>query len=276
MRGGKSVYRATGKSPYRAPGGNILTAGVGKVLDIYRDPGQGHKAPGINKMAAERDRLFVGELAGRSRLSDNIDGVDGIEASDAARSPQVSGADQVGLLKISHPVGGEIGIRRAAAQSADFDLFRLSGPGEDLFDRRDRRQETEPPSIELEVDRFCPDAGEGRSSALMGRQFIAESQDLTNKSPAGLVSDMFRRPASVTKSVKAGGSKAPAPFGQPKSSTLDFSENLTKPDSLSKKPDRPDPTLILTVVPHRPTLLPFRMGRSLGDAILVCDVLTVF
>ena len=45
-------------------------------------------------MAAERDRLLIRELTGRGRLSDDIDRVDGIEAGDAPRSPQVPAAGE--------------------------------------------------------------------------------------------------------------------------------------------------------------------------------------
>jgi len=237
---------------------------------------QAHKAPGINKMAAERDRLFIGELAGRGRLSDDIDGVEGIEAGDAARSPQVSRPDQVGLMKVAHLTSWDIGIGRSAGSPLDLDLLCLARPGQDLFDGREGGKPPEAPSLELEMDRFGADAGESRPTALMGRQFIAEGQDLANKRPAGLVSDMFRCPASVAKSGKPEGPKAAVPLGQPKSSSLDFAEDFSKTHSVLKESDRPDPPLIFAFAPHRPMLLPRRMGKSLGDAIPVCAVLTVF
>ena len=46
-----------------------------------------------------------------------------------------------------------------------------------------------------------------------------------------------------------------------------------KKNSFAKKPDRLDPTFIFDGVLHCLTLLPFGMGKSLGDAISVCDVL---
>jgi hypothetical protein len=251
-------------------------SGCGHLVVHLGDLRQAHNTPGINKMAAERDGLFIGELTGRGGLSDDIDGVKGIEPGDAAQSPQVPRPDQVGLLEVTHPTRLDAGIRRTTGQSADLDLFRLTGPGQDLFDGRDSGKPTEAPSLELEMDRFGADASESRPAALMGGQFIAEGQDLTNERPAGLVPDMFGYSASITKSGKTEGSIAAVPLGQPKSSSLDFAENLSKTHSILKKSDRPDPTLILAVAPHRPTLLPCRMGKSLGDATLVCDVLTVF
>jgi len=191
----------------------IPAAAGGRHLVVHlRDLRQTHKDPGINKMAAERGRLLIGELAGRNCLSDHINGVDGIEPSNASRSSQISGTDQVGLLKVAHSVSGEIGIRRPAGQTADLDFFRLSGPSQDLFDCRDGRESANTPALEFEVKGFRSDAGKSSSPCLMSRKFVAEGQDLTNKAGGRPVADMPRDTASICKPGNAFGLEATNPF----------------------------------------------------------------
>ena len=159
------------------------------------DSGKSHKSPGINEMAAERDRLLIGELAGRDRLADDIDGVEGIEPSDSPGSSQIAGTDQVGLLEITHLSGSNVWIGRSAGSTLDLDLFRLAGPGQDLFNGRDDREMTNTPVMELMMDRLGADAGEGGAAGLGGRQLVAQGQDLTHQRLRRLMREMFRHPA---------------------------------------------------------------------------------
>jgi len=252
------------------------SSGGGHFVIHLRDLGQSHKAPGINKMATERDRLFIRELTGRSRLTDDIDRMDGIDADDAPRSPQVTGADQVGLMKLPHPAGSEVRIRGSAGKTSDFDFFRFTGPGQDLFDRRDGGKSANASLLEFEMNRFGADAGESRPAALVGRQLIAESQDRTDESLSRFVPDMFGGSASVQKTGHAESFIAVRPLGEPEASPLDLAKNFFKTNSFSKKLDRSGSPLIFAFILHRPTLLPIGMRKSLGDAKSVCDVLTVF
>lgn len=64
----------------------------------------------LREMTAERDGLLIGKLAGRGCLTGDIDGLEGIEASDSLGATQIAGADKVGLLQIAHLMGGDIGI----------------------------------------------------------------------------------------------------------------------------------------------------------------------
>lgn len=224
---------------------------------------QAHKAPGINKMAAERDRLFVGELAGRSRLSDDIDGVEGIEASDAARSPQISRPDQVGLLEVAHPAGEEIGIRGPAGQSADFDLFRLPSPGQDLFDGRDRGKETEAPSLELEMDRFRAEPRKSRPPALVSRQFIAQGQNFSDQRRRCLAGNPFRRSDLVPKPSGSHFPKATEPFGHPEAAPMDGPDDLHKSHPVLIEFNGFLSSLVFALDAHGKNLLPADMGKSL-------------
>jgi hypothetical protein len=61
----------------------------GHLVVYPGDPGKAHKAPRFNKMAEERDRLFIEELMGRNGLADDIDGMERIEPTKSVcwRSP---------------------------------------------------------------------------------------------------------------------------------------------------------------------------------------------
>jgi hypothetical protein len=101
-------------------------------------------------------------------------------------------------------------------------------------------------------------------------------QDPLDERLSGPVPDMFRDPASVPKSLQSEGFIAAGPLGQPEASPLDLAEDFLKTNSFAKKLDRPNPPIIFGLALHRPDLLPFGMGKSLGDAKSVCDVLTVY
>ena len=118
------------------------------------DSGKSHRSPRINEMAAERDRLLIEELMSRDRLADDIDGVEGIEPSDSPGSSQIAGTDQVGLLEITHLSGSNVWIGRPTGSTLDLDLFRLAGPGQDLFNGRDDREMTNTPVMELMMNRL--------------------------------------------------------------------------------------------------------------------------
>jgi len=239
-------------------------------------PGQPHKTPGIKEMSEQRERSLVPELMGRNRLAGDIDGVEGIEPGDTARASQMAGADQVGLLEVSHFPGSDVGIWRSARRLSGLDLFGSPGPGQDLLDRRDGGEATNALLIELMMDGLGADAGESRPAGLVGRQFISKIQDFLDDRHFRPVPDMLRDPTSVPKPVQTEGCITADPLGQPEASSLDFVENLLETDAFTEKPNRPAPPFIFEVAFHRPALLPFGMGKSLGDAKSVCDVLTVY
>jgi len=255
----------------------------GHLVVHLGDPGQSHKAPGINKMATERDRLLIGELVGRGCLSDDIDGVEGVEAGDPPRPPQVSRPDQVGLLEVAHLASLDAGIRGAAGKALTLDLFRFTAPGQDLFDGRDGRKPTAAPSLELEMDRLGADAGESRPAALMGRQLVAESQDLPDERLSRPIPDMFRNAAFVQKTVEAKGLVSLNPLRQPPSTSTDCLQRPTESTCLLIDSNRFETNRIFPAFFHRRQLLPNDLGRSLGDiqnssrcpyGFLVYDVLT--
>jgi len=247
----------------------------GHLIVHLGDLRQAHKTPGSNEMREQGERPFIPELMGRSRLAGDIDGVEGIEPGDTTRTSQMTWADQVGLLQVAGLPGWNVGIGRSAGRTSSFDSFGLAGPGQDLLDGRDGRQVTCPAPVKLKMNRLGPDAGESRPSGLVGHQFVSESQDLANRRPGSPVADMFGGSTSVPESFQTQGFIPTDPLGQPEAPSLEFAEDFFKPNASAEKIDRPAAPFILEVVLHRPALLPFGMGRSLGDAKSVCDVLTV-
>ena len=237
----------------------------GHLVVHLGDPGQPHKAPGINEMETERDRLLIGELVGRGCLPDDIDGVEGIEASDASRPSQISGPDQVGLLEVAHPASSDVGIRGAAGKAMALGLFRFAGPGQNLLDCRDGGKPTEAPSLELEMDRLGADAGESRPAALMDRQLVAQSQDLTDERLASSIADMFRGPALIMKPCRPMFSISSEPLGKPEATPVHPSENIIEAGSGFMKLNGLVSDLILVPAAHRLSLLPNGLGRSLSD-----------
>jgi len=237
----------------------------GHLVVHLRDPGQPHKAAGINEMATERDRLLIGELAGRGCLPDDIDGVERIEAGDAPRPPQVSGSDQVGLLEVAHPASSDVEIWGAAGKALALDIFRFAGPGQNLFDGRDGGKPTDAPSLELEMDRLGADAGESRPSALMDRQLVAKRQDLTDERLSSPIADMLRGTTLITKSGKPMFSISSEPFGKPEATPTYRPKNIIEADSSFVKLNGLVSDLIIVPAAHRLRLLPNGLGRSLSD-----------
>jgi hypothetical protein len=225
-------------------------------------------------MSEQRERSLVPELMSRNGLAGDIDGVEGIEPGDTAGASQMAGADQVGLLEVSHFPGSDVGIWRSARRLSGLDLFGSPGPGQDLLDRRDGGEATNALLIELMMDGLDADAGESRPAGLVGRPFVSKIQDFLDDRHSRPVPDMLRGPTSVPKPVQTEGFITADPLGQPETSSLDFVENLLETDAFTEKPNRPAPPFIFEVDLHRPALLPFGIIKSLGDAKSVCDVLT--
>jgi len=248
----------------------------GHLVVHLGDSGKPHNLPGINQMTAERDRSLITDLAGRSGLSGDVDGVDGVEAGDSRKTAEMTGPDQVGLLKVAHLTGRDVGIGRSAGRSPNLDFFGLAGPSQDLLDGRDGRQPTRPAPMKLEMDRLGANAGESRPPSFVGPQFVAKSQDLADNRLSSPVPEMLGRATPILQPFQTEGFITADPLGQPEAASLDFAQNLFKTNSFVEKTDRLAAPFIFEGALHRPDLLPFGMGKSLGDAKSVCDVLTVF
>lgn len=229
------------------------------------DPGKPHNSPGINQMTTKRDRSLVAELAGCGGLSGDINGMDGIEAGDSSGPSEMTGPDQVGLLKVAHLTSRDIGIGRSAGSTLDLDLLCLAGPGQDLLDGRDSREPTYSSSLNLEMDRFGADTGEGGASGSIVGQFVAQVQDIPDQRLRRLVGDMSRHPTLVTKSLEPELSISTKPFGHPKSAPMDSLDDFHKSHSVPVKTNGFLSSLVFALDAHRKNLLPGDMGKSLCD-----------
>jgi hypothetical protein len=240
-------------------------SGRGHLVVHLGDPWKSHKAPAVNEMAAEGDRLFIGGLAGRGGLTGNIDGVEGVIPGDAPGAPEVSGPDHVGLLEIAHFSSPDVGIRGTVGRAADLDPFRPAGPGQDLFDGRDRGQLPDSAHMELMMDRLGADPRERGPEGLVGRQFVPDGQDPSDQKLRCLVPDMSRGPALVPKARNPIFSIAAKPFGKPVAAPTDPPEDFAVADPALVKLDGPAPNLIFVPVAHRLRLLPSDLEGSLSD-----------
>lgn len=239
-------------------------SGGGHLVVHLGDLGKSHKTPAVNEMAAERNRLFIGGLAGRGGLTGHIDGVEGVKPGDAPGTPEISGPDHVGLLVIAHPSSPDVGIRGTVGRTADLDPFRPSGPGQDLFDGRDRGPLPDSAHMELMMDRLGADPRERGPAGLVGRQFVPDGQDPSDQRRWCPVPNMSRGPALVSKTRNPIFSIAAKPFCKPVAAPTDPPEDFAVADPTFVKLDGLAPDLIFAVA-HRLWLLPSDMGGSLSD-----------
>ena len=237
----------------------------GHLVVHLGDPGKPHNSPGINQMTTKRDRSLVTELAGRCGLAGDIKGVDGVEAGDSSGPSEMTGPDQVGLLKVAHRPSSDVRIGRPIRSFTDFDLSGPSGSGQYLFDGRDGRERLQASFKELVMDRFGSDPSKGRSPGLMSRQFIADREDFADNRIARPVRDVDRGPTSIEEPLLSEFPVAAQPFREPGIAPLDSPLDDVKADSIFMKANRLDSEGMFAAVSHPLRLLPNGMGRSLRD-----------
>ena len=143
-------------------------------------------------------------------------------------------------------------------------LFRFAGPGQNLLDGRAAGKPAAA-SLELEMDHLGAHAGEGRPSALMGRQCVAESQDLPDERLRRPIVNTLRGTTLITKSRQPMFSISLKPFGKPEATPADPPENIIETDSGLVKLNGLVSNLIIVLAAYRLRLLPKGLGRSLSD-----------
>lgn len=216
-------------------------------------------------MTPKRDRSFVTELAGCCGLSGDVDGMDGVEPGDSLRTAKMTGSDQIGLLKITHLMGRDIGIGRTVGRAFGPDLFCSPGAGQDLLDGRDGGKSTEAPSLKLEMDRFGAEARKSGATGLVGRQFVAQGQDFSDQRHRRLVGNPFRRSALVLKPIESKFPIATEPFGHPEAAPMNGPDDFHKSHPVLVKFNGFLSSLVFALDAHRKNLLPVDMGKSLCD-----------
>lgn len=229
------------------------------------DQGKPHNLPGIKKMEDKGDRLLISELMGRNGLAGDVDSMEGIEPGKPLRPPQMTRSDQVGLLEIAHRPSPDVRIGRPIGRFSDFDLSRLPGPGQYLFDGRDDRQGSQTSFKELVMDRLGSDPGEGRSTGLMSNQFLADLEDFADNRIARPMRDVKGSPTSIEKAIFSEFPVATQPFGEPGIAPLDSPLDAFETNSIFMKPNRFDSEGVFITDIHPLQLLPKGMGRSLCE-----------
>jgi len=214
-------------------------------------------------MTAKGDRSFIADLAGLGGLTGDVDGVDGVEAGDSRGTTEMTGPDQVGLLKVAHLTGRDIGIGRSVGGTFGLGLFRSSGLGQDLLGR-DAGKPADAPSLKLEMDRFGTDSDKSRTTDLVGRQFVAQDQDFPEQGLLRLMRDMSRYPTLITKPIKPEFSIVSEPFVEPPAS-IDTLHGVAEPAGLFIDSKGFEPDLICGSLSHDRLLLPIGFGRSVDD-----------
>ena len=237
----------------------------GHLVIHLGNAGKAHNSPGINQMTPKRDRSFVPELAGCCGLSGDVDGMDGIEPGDSLGAAKMTGSDQIGLLKITHLMGRDIGIGRTVGRAFGPDLFCSPGAGQDLLDGRDGGKSTEAPSLKLEMDRFGAEARKSGATGLVGRQFIAQGQNFSDQRRRRLVGNPFRRSALVLKPIESKFPIATEPFGHPEAAPMNGPDDFHKSHPVLVKFNGFLSSLVFALDAHRKNLLPVDMGKSLCD-----------
>lgn len=226
-----------------------------------------HKAPRGNKMPAERDRPFIDELAGDDRMSCHIHRVEGEEPGDPARPAEMSRADKVGLMEISHPFGPEVGIRRPVRCPFRLAPSGLARPDQDPLDRRDGRDVSNPPLAEFPVDGLRADTREGGTTGLMSDQLVPDGDDPLNHPIGRLLPDALGRTVSVPEPFKTLSPVSLKPLAEPTAAPVDLFQGLLKTARFFMDPNNLSANRIFRSIVHRLLLLPIRFGRSVGDSL---------
>lgn len=237
----------------------------GHLVIHLGNAGQAHNSPGINQVTAKRDGSFVTELAGCCGLSGDINGVDGVETGDFLGAAKMTGPDQIGLLKVAHLMGLDIGIGRTVDRAFGPDLFCSPGAGQDFLDGRDGGKSAEASSLKLEVNRFGADACEGGATGPIGGQFIAQDQDIPDQGLRRLIGDMSRYPTPVTKSIEPEFSISSEPFGEPTTASMYALHGVAEPVGFFIDSNGFEPDLIFGSFSHDRLLLPMNFGKIVGD-----------
>jgi len=122
------------------------------------------------------------------------------------------------------------------------------------------------PVMELIMDRLGSDAGEGDAAGLVGRQFVAQGQNLPDQRLRRLMRDMFRCPALVTKSSETELAIATEPLAEPTTASMDTFHSVAEPAGFFMDSNGFEPDFIFTSLFHDRLLLPIDFGRSVGDS----------
>jgi len=115
----------------------ITTSTCGSHLVIHLGyAGNPHKSPCFNEMSAQRDSLFISELARKDCMSCHVHCMKGIESGNSLLPSKVSWSNNVCLMKVSNIICLKVRIRLIIISSG-FSFMGLSIPTENFSNGRD-------------------------------------------------------------------------------------------------------------------------------------------
>lgn len=180
-----------------------------------RDHGNSHELPCINKMPAQRKRLFIVELTRKSRMSCHINSVERIKTRNSFGAPEISRTNKVCLVEVSHLLCLGIWVRLIIAVPfrlgfACFPMFR-----EHIGNSGDRGNIFDLSVLKLPVNDFRTNSREGRSTSPVRLQFFSCGEYLFNHTLWSLPPYPLRCTASVFKTINPFFFKSVKPFSKP-------------------------------------------------------------
>ena len=140
-----------------------------------------YESPCFKEMLAQRNSLFTSELTCENCMPCHIHRMKGIESSSSLWTSEISGANNVCLMKLSHLLCFKIGIRLIVAISFRLLFSSLSMTGKDFSNSRNSRDIFNLSTYKLPMNNLCPDPREGRTAALMRIQFLPDGENLFNQ-----------------------------------------------------------------------------------------------
>jgi len=191
-----------------------------------RYAGNSHKSPCFNKMFAQRDALFIRELACESCVTCNIHRMKGIESGNTLWPSEISWANKVCLVEISHLLSLNIRIRLVVAISFLFPSSRFSMTRKNSGNSRDGRNLTNLSLCELPLDNLSADSRESRTPSLVRFQFFSDGENFVDQMIRGFVLRSFWSTTFILKSLKPVFFKSTEPFRKPASTSLNKSKDV--------------------------------------------------
>ena len=225
-----------------------------------------HKLPCINKMPAKRKGLLTIELTCKSSMPCHINSVEGIKACNSFWTSEISRANEVCLVEISHILCLEIWIRLIIAISFGLSFGCFPITREYIGNSRDRGNIFNLSLVEFPVDDFCSNSRESGAASFVIHQFLSDGEYLFDKAIRSLSPNSLWGTALIPESFKSMLFISIDPFRKPNPASFKQLEYFVKANSFFIKLYCLTAFFIFMLMLHCLSLPPKLFGRSLGNA----------
>ncbi len=191
------------------------SAGSRHLVIHLRHSWNPHKLPCINKMPAQRKGLLVCKLTCKGCMSCHINSVEGIKARNSFVPSEISRANEVCLMEVSHLLCLAIWIRLIIAVPFGLRFCCFPITREYLGDSRDGGNILNLSLLEFPVDNLCTNARESRSVSFMTLQLFPDGKYLFDKTIGSFSPDSLRCTTPVFKTINPFFFKSLKPFSKP-------------------------------------------------------------